>query len=67
MNAAEAFHFKIVSQQKELTLEDGLFFAPKFLYWLCGEEEKVRGYQGLQVVIYLSSKQLVPCVEIAYQ
>ena len=47
--------------------DEGRFFAPKFLYWLFGEEERIMGYKGLQVVIYLSSKRLVPFVEIKYE
>ena len=51
---------------QDLTPDDGNFFAPKFLYWLLNEEEKILGYENLQVIIYLSSKRLIPCVEMHY-
>jgi len=31
---------------------------------MLGDEEKIMGYEGLQVIIYLSSKQLIPYIEI---
>lgn len=34
---------------------------------MLGEEEKIMGYEGLQVIIYLSSKRLVPYVEVHWQ
>lgn len=50
-----------------VTPEEGQFFAPKYLYWLgLGEEEKIRGYRDLQVNIYLSSKRLIPYVQIQF-
>jgi len=42
------------------------FFAPKFLHWIFGEKEEIKGYEGLNVTFYLSAKQLIPLVEIAY-
>lgn len=32
-----------------------------------GEDERIMGYEGLQVVIYLSSKRLIPYVEINWE
>jgi hypothetical protein len=33
---------------------------------MLGDEEKLMGYEGLQVIIYLSSKRMIPFVEIHY-
>jgi hypothetical protein len=32
------------------------FFAPKFLHWIFGEKEEIKGYEGLNITFYLSSK-----------
>jgi hypothetical protein len=64
--ALNSFHFKVVSTDSELVSDAGRFFAPKFLYWMLGEEERILGYEGLQVVIYLSAKRLIPCVEVTF-
>ncbi len=34
---------------------------------MLGEDERVMGYEGLQVTIYLSSKRLIPYVEMTWQ
>ncbi len=52
---------------EDITSERGPFFAPKFLYWMLGEDERVMGYEGLQVTIYLSSKRLIPFVEMSWE
>ncbi len=52
---------------EDITSESGPFFAPKFLYWMLGEDERVMGYEGLQVTIYLSSKRLIPFVEMSWE
>ena len=67
MNALDVIHFKIVAEESELTGDRGEFFAPKFLYWMFGETERILGYEGLSVTIYLSSKRLIPCVELTYE
>ena len=33
---------------------------------MLGEEERIMGYEGLQVHIYLSSKKLIPYVEVQW-
>jgi hypothetical protein len=47
VKAIDAFHFKVVESEQDITIEQGSFFAPKFLYWMLGEEEKIIGYEGL--------------------
>lgn len=38
----EAVHFKIVDNQSEVEDDSlGNYFAPKFLYWLVGQEERI--------------------------
>jgi len=32
-----------------------------------GEDERITGYEGLQVTIYLSSKRLIPYVEMTFE
>jgi hypothetical protein len=32
-----------------------------------GEKELIQGYEGLSVTIFLSSKRLIPYVEITYE
>jgi len=66
VKAIESFHFKIVTSIGEVTADSGHFFAPKFLYWMFGEDEKIMGYQNLSVNIYLSAKRLAPYFEIDY-
>ena len=66
VKAIDAFHFKIVASALEINTNTGFFIAPKYLYWLFGEDEKIMGYEGLQVNIYLSAHQLVPYVEISW-
>lgn len=66
VNAIDAIHFKVVSSEQELTADSGFFFAPKFVYWMLGEEERILGYEGLQIIIYLSSQRLIPCVEVSF-
>jgi hypothetical protein len=66
VKALDSFHFKIVTSIGEVNADSGSFFAPKFLYWMFGEEERIRGYQNLSVSIYLSAKRLVPYIEIDY-
>ena len=56
----------MVSTDAELVSDAGSFFAPKYLYWMLGEEERILGYEGLQVVVYLSAKRLIPCVEVTF-
>jgi len=34
---------------------------------MLGEDERVTGYEGLQVTIYLSSKRLIPYVEMTWE
>ena len=34
---------------------------------MLGEEERIMGYEGLQVTIYLSSKRLIPYVEMTWE
>ena len=53
------------------------FFEAKFLDWvsfqrsdrgqLFGEKELISGYEGLSVTVFLSSKRLIPYVEITYE
>lgn len=66
MKAIESVHFKIVKSEYDINPESGQFFAPKFLYWMLGDDERIMGYEGLQVVIYLSAKRLIPYVELNY-
>ena len=66
VKAIDSFHFKIVAHPIDITAESGQFFAPKFLYWMFGENERIMGYEGLQVTIYLSSKRLIPYVEMTW-
>ncbi len=33
---------------------------------MLGEEERILGYEGLQIIIYLSSQRLIPCVEVTW-
>jgi hypothetical protein len=56
-----------VRREQDITGDSGLFFAPKFLYWMLGEDERIMGYEGLQIVIYLSARRLIPYCEISYQ
>jgi len=37
------------------------------LDWIFGEKEQIQGYEGLSVTIFLSSKRLVPYVEITFE
>ena len=66
MNALDSFHFKIVDSPAQITASEGDFFAPKYLYWLLGEQERIMGYEGLAVHIYLSARRLIPYIEITY-
>lgn len=34
---------------------------------MLGEDERIMGYEGLQVMIYLSARRLIPYVEINYR
>ncbi len=67
VKAIDSFHFKIVGNPVDICSDSGNFFAPKFLYWMLGEDERVTGYEGLQVTIYLSSKRLIPYVEMTWE
>ena len=56
----------IVSNQSQIDNQDAVdFFAPKFLHSFFDKEE-IRGYEGLQIVIYLSYKRFFPLIEITY-
>jgi hypothetical protein len=47
VKAIESIHFKVVRSEQDITGDSGLFFAPKFLYWMLGEDERIMGYEGL--------------------
>lgn len=67
VKAIDSVHFKIVSDLNQLEDANSAdFFAPKFLHWIFGEKEEIKGYEGLNITFYLSAKQLIPLVEIAY-
>ena len=34
---------------------------------MLGEEERILGYEGLQIIVYLSSKRLIPYVEVTWK
>lgn len=69
VKASEVFHFKIVSERGQIdgsSADQPIFFAPKFTHFLF-ETERIQGYEGLEVLIFLSSKHLVPYVKISYR
>ena len=47
VKAIESVHFKIVKSENDINDVSGSFFAPKYLYWMLGEEERIMGYEGL--------------------
>lgn len=34
---------------------------------MLGEEERIMGYEGLQVIIYLSARRMIPYVEVQWE
>lgn len=67
VKALDSVHFKIVSNIDQINDgESADFFAPKFLHWIFGEKEEIKGYEGLNITFYLSAKKLIPLVEIKY-
>ena len=65
-NANEAVNLSFVhaGSSAPLTLST---FNPTFTYPIFGEEERIFGYQGLQINLRFAAHDLLPNVEISYE
>ncbi|TNV83269.1 hypothetical protein FGO68_gene11080 [Halteria grandinella] len=59
-------NFKIVATEKDMVTDQDSFFHPKFSHQIFHNDETVRGYQDLNIDIFLSAGSLRPYVNISY-